>query len=364
MLLVIAVVHAHLFRVTTGAGGLTLDGTLDIAATAAVALFAENRGYPMFAALFGYGLAQIFRRRTEEGRDWPWTRRLVRRRGRWLIVIGVAHTALLFYGDIIAVYGLIAVCFAAALRFTDRRLLTHAFVWMAVGSLAYSAVENLVFGAAQESAGGQNPGPLLDAVFRLMTLPVMWPMMIAISVFPFLIGVWAERRRLLEEPERHRAFLVRVAAGGIGLAVLGGIPQALVNTEVWSVGPVAGAALFWVHVLTGYAGGFGYAAAIALVALRLGRRRGAVVSALAATGQRSMTAYLLQSVVWAALIPPYALNIAPHLSDAQAVGLGAAVWLGTVVVCDILRRTGFRQGPAEWFLRRMTYGRPARTPRT
>ncbi|MFC3518965.1 DUF418 domain-containing protein [Streptomonospora nanhaiensis] len=360
MLLVIATVHAHLFRVATGAGGFTLDGTLDVVATAVMALFAENRGYPMFAALFGYGLAQIHRRRTDEGRPWPWVRRLLRRRGRWLVVIGVAHTALLFYGDIISVYGLIALAFVAMLRFTDRRLLTHAFAWMAAGTLAYSAAQNLVFGAAQEPTGGQNPGPLLDVLFRLMTLPVFWPLMIAISVFPFLMGVWAERRRLLEAPGRHRALLVRIAAGGIGLAVLGGIPQALVNVEVWSVGPVAATAVFWVHLLTGYAGGFGYAAAIALVAPRLGRRRGSVTAALAATGRRSMTAYLLQSVVWAALIPPYALNVAPGLGDAQAVALGVGVWLATVVICDMLRRAGFRQGPAEWFLRRMTYGRPAR----
>ncbi|GAA3761009.1 putative membrane protein YeiB [Spinactinospora alkalitolerans] len=357
MLLVIATVHAHMFRVATGGGGYALDGPFDVAVTAFMALFGENRGYPMFAALFGYGLAQIHLRRAAEGREWPWVRRLLRRRGRWLVTIGVAHTALLFYGDIIAVYGLIALLFTAVLQFTDRRLLTHAFAWMAVGGLFYAAVNNVLYSAAQE--GSQDVTPLLDMAMRVVTLPFFWPLMIAISAFPFMIGVWAARRRLLEEPQRHRVLLRRVAVWGIGAAVLGGIPHALINIEVWDASPMAAAAVFWLHLVVGYAGGFGYAAVIALVALRLGRRRGPVVTALAATGQRSMTSYLLQSAVWAVLIPPYALGIGPSLTDAQAVGLGVAVWLATVVLADTMRRAGFRQGPAEWFLRRMTYGRPA-----
>ncbi|GAB3464427.1 DUF418 domain-containing protein [Streptomonospora sediminis] len=362
MLLVIATVHAHMFRNAISGDGFSLDGSLDIAATALMALFGENRGYPMFAALFGYGLAQIYLRRTAEGHEWPWVRSLLRRRGRWMLAIGVAHTALLFYGDIIAVYGLIALVFAAVVRMGDRRLLTHAFAWMAVGSLVYAVVSNLLFSAAQQGAGDDLTW-LTDVLMRVAMLPFFLPLMVAISVFPFLVGVWAARRRLLEEPEHHLPLLRRVAVWGIAAAVLGGIPHALINVEVWDAAPAVTAAVFWGHLLTGYAGGFGYAAVIALIALRINRRsdqrRGPVVRALAATGQRSMTSYLLQSVAWAILIPPYALGIGPALSDAQGVALGAGVWLATVVAADAMRRAGFRRGPAEWFLRRMSYGRPA-----
>src|SRR5690606_17033254 len=287
--------HAHMFRLATTGEGYALDGALDVAVTAFMALFAENRGYPMFAALFGYGLAQIYLRRTAEGREWPWVRRLLRRRGRWLVAIGIAHTVLLFFGDIISVYGLIALLFAGVLRFTDRRLLTYAFAWMAVGSLVYALVNNAAFGAAQGEAQSGEATLLTDMVMRLVTLPFFWPLMIGISVFPFMVGIWAARRRLLEEPERHRALLRKAALFGIGAAVLGGIPQALINVEVWAPSAVVATGVFWVHLLVGYAGGFGYASAIALIALRMGERRGPVVAALAATGQRSMTCYLLQS---------------------------------------------------------------------
>ncbi|OLT24879.1 hypothetical protein BJF83_23680 [Nocardiopsis sp. CNR-923] len=49
-------------------------------------------------------------------------------------------------------------------------------------------------------------------------------LLVVISVFPFMTGVWAARRRLLEEPDRHRSLLRRLAAGGITAAVLGALP--------------------------------------------------------------------------------------------------------------------------------------------
>ncbi|WP_174547529.1 DUF418 domain-containing protein [Nocardiopsis dassonvillei] len=354
MLLVIAVVHAHIVWVMATAGQSPASGgLLDAASTALLMLFAEARGYPMFAALFGYGLAWIHLRRTAEGRPEPWVRSLVRRRGRWMVLIGLLHTVLLFFGDIVAVYGLIALMFAGLLHAGDRRLLAHALTWASLGSLFYAVMNSLPL-SDPEAGGVFTQDPLADMVTRLFTWPVMTPMLVASSVFPFLVGVWAARRRLMEQPELHLGLLRRVAFIGIPVAVVGGLPQALVATELWVPEFVLKAGVGWLHVLTGYAGGFGYAALIALVAVRLGDRRGPVVRALVATGQRSMTCYLLQSVGWIVLFAPYALDLGPQLSGTAAVLLGVAVWLATVVLADVMRRVGVR-GPAERLLRWGTY---------
>lgn len=357
MLLIIATVHAHQFRITTGEG-YALAGPLDVAVTAVMALVAENRGYPMFAALFGYGLARMYHRRETAGIQWPEIRSLLRRRGWCLVLIGLGHTALLFFGDVIAVYGVIAIVYIAAVRFGDRKLLTHALVWMVLGSLVYTVLSAMFFSSA--SSGEPITDPLTDAIVRVAILPVFVPLLITISVFPFLIGIWAARRRLLENTGEHLALLRKVACWGIGLGVVGGVPAALIDVEVWQPGQTADLGVSWLHLLTGYAGGFGYAAAIALISRRIGERSGRpagpVVTALAATGQRSMTSYLLQSLAWAILVPPYALGLGSSLTDAQAVGIGIGVWLVTVLLAELQRRAGFRQGPAEWLLRRMTYG--------
>ncbi|MEV6817160.1 DUF418 domain-containing protein [Nocardiopsis dassonvillei] len=354
MLLVIAVVHAHIvWTMATAGQGSASGGLLDAASTALLMLFAEARGYPMFAALFGYGLAWIHLRRTAEGRPEPWVRSLVRRRGRWMVLIGLLHTLLLFFGDIVSVYGLIALMFAGLLHAGDRRLLAHALTWASLGSLFYAVMNSLPL-SDPEAGGVLTQDPLADMVTRLFTWPVMTPMLVASSVFPFLVGVWAARRRLMEQPELHLGLLRRVAFVGIPVAVVGGLPQALVATELWAPEFVLKAGAGWLHVLTGYAGGFGYAALIALVAVRLGDRRGPVVRALVATGQRSMTCYLLQSVGWMVLFAPYALYLAPQLSGTAAVLVGVAVWLATVVLADLMRRAGIR-GPAERLLRWGTY---------
>jgi uncharacterized membrane protein YeiB len=85
-----------------------------------------------------------------------------------------------------------------------------------------------------------------------------------------------------------------------------------------------------------------------------------VVNALVATGQRSMTCYLLQSVAWLVLAPPYMLGLGQTMSDAFALLTGAGVWLVSVVLADLMQRAGMR-GPAEAAYRRLTYGRTARS---
>ncbi len=358
MLLVIATVHAHMFRqITTGGETFSLASTADVVVTGFMMLFAESRGFPMFAVLFGYGLTQIYLHRTAEGRAWPWVRSLLRRRGRWMIFIGFLHTVFIFYGDIIAVYGLIALLFAGLLLRSDRVLLAHGLAWTSVGSLLYTAFETVLFssGTQEEMAAGVTP--LLDVIGRLVFWPISTVLFVPIWILPFTIGVWAARRRLLEEPERHLVFLRKVVLVGIPLAVIGAVPHMLVMIQAWAPGIALGFGAKWLHVMSGYAGGVGYAALIALIAVAIGDRRGPVVRALVATGQRSMTCYLLQSVAWLVLFMPYTLDLAARLDDFLSVLTGAGVWAATVVIAALMARFGVR-GPAETFLRRMTYGRP------
>lgn len=358
MLLLIALVHASVFRAAWADGdgaGYAVSDTFDRILSCLVTLFADDRGFALFAGLFGYGVAQIYLRSTAEGREWPVIRALLRRRGRWLMVIGLLHTVLLAFGDILSVYGLVALLFAGALRLSGRKLLSRAFAWLTVGTLVYSAGVPMLYQVL--SGDGTVPlTPLDDLTYRL-GWPLMIPLVIGTTVFPFLIGIWAARKRLLDEPEAHHAFLRRVAVLGITATALGGLPYALINTGVVAdASPMAYIGAYWLNLIASYAGGFGYAAVIALVAVRLGHRRGPVVTALVATGQRSMTCYLLQSVAWMGLGAPYLLGLGNTMPDIAALGMGVAVWVSTVLVADWMRRRGIR-GPAEVVYRKLTYGK-------
>jgi uncharacterized protein len=80
------------------------------------------------------------------------------------------------------------------------------------------------------------------------------------------------------------------------------------------------------QTVTSYAGGIGYATIAGLVAIRIGvrdgvgarSRPGPVISALAACGQRSMTCYLLQSVVFVAVLAAYGGGLGNRLGSPRS----------------------------------------------
>jgi uncharacterized membrane protein YeiB len=86
----------------------------------------------------------------------------------------------------------------------------------------------------------------------------------------------------------------------------------------------------------------------------MGDRQGPVTVAIAAVGQRSLTCYLAQSVVWAVVFTPYLLGLSDTLTTTTTALLAVATWLATVLLADRMRRADYR-GPLELLIRRITY---------
>ncbi|MGH3800376.1 MAG: DUF418 domain-containing protein [Pseudonocardiaceae bacterium] len=363
MLLLIALANACLYQYGNVAfgNGVWVRGhpVADQVVLLLETIFVRARAYPMFALLFGYGIVQLLRRHTSEGVDETAVRRLVRRRGWWMVLIGFLHALVLFWGDIIGAYGLLAVLLADVLVWArDRTLLIVSALWVVPIAL-FRGLEHRLSPLHEQASSTLDPlhavgirvlhwvqGSIVGSIFMLV--PAV------------LLGVWAARRRLLDEPERHRRFLLRVAVLGVGLAAVGGLPWALVRTSWWTppsetLSLLAGAA----HTYTGYAGGVGYAACAGLIAIHIQARDrpGPLVSALAACGQRSMTCYLLQSVVFVAVLAAYGGGLGNRLGLAEIAILATVTWALTVLLADVMSRRGYR-GPAEVLLRRLTYRAP------
>lgn len=361
MLLFIALANTHGFL---HPDGVTTIRALPIAATAADRVVAvletvlvDGRSYPMFAALFGYGMVQIMRRQESLGADWPAIRSLLRRRGWWLVLLGFVHATLLYYGDILTAYGLLALVLVSSLRLTSRRLLRKAAIWMLVGALVYG-----LFSAPtgpdtvrQVYPWSVEENPLIGMVQRSGSILVSAPVLATTAAGALLLGIWAGQRRLLEEPEQHLPLLRRIVIVGIPVSVLGGVPLALFTSGILAdPSPAAVVPAGVLHSLTGFAGGPAYAVLIALWAIRLRGRQGPIVSALQATGQRSLTCYLSQSVVWAVAFAPYFLDLGHDLRLWQSAVLATATWAATVLLAGWMQRAG-RRGPFEVLLRRLTY---------
>ncbi|MFG3441523.1 DUF418 domain-containing protein [Nonomuraea sp. NPDC047897] len=361
MLLLIALAHAHMYLGGHPAGfrGYTLDGdALDRLVAGVQILLVDGRALPMFAALFGYGLVQLANRQLATGRSWPQVRKVLRRRSLWLLAFGFCHALLLFFGDILGAYGLIGLVFVGLIRREDRTVLRAAVAGLVAHVVVLAGFGLLTISGPKGDTPAAMGDPMEALMMRLIGWSGMTPTYFAASVVPaFLFGIWAARRRLLEDPLAHRDLLSRIAVLGTAVAIVGGVPLTLIDTQLWTPSDLTAVSAYAVHSLTGIAGGLAYAAIIGLVAARMRPGHpGPIVRALSACGQWSLTCYLLQSVIFVAVFTPYLGGLSTRVGDAAASGIAVLTWLATVVLAALLAPSG-RRGPAEVLLRRLTYGR-------
>ncbi|MFG3720719.1 DUF418 domain-containing protein [Streptomyces massasporeus] len=374
----------HLWAARRGPSGWQpVDGSwLDHAVQFTMIMVLDLRVYPLFAFLFGYGMMQLYLRQTAAGTDGRAAAKVLRRRSLWLIVIGLTHATLLMAGDIIGFYGVLSLVLGPAfLRRGERALkwwtgIAIALVLLVSAGPALAALlrgELGTFGDLGAEPGFKAYAPdegdwLTAAGIRLET--GLFVTFVAASLtlvgggyVIFLLGFWAARRRVLEEPGNHRTLLRRTAVLGIAVGWLGALPAALAHIGVLHVTDEMqsdSGALMVLRDITGNAAGLGYVAAVALFAHRwTTRRRGrgttVAVTAVASVGKRSLSCYLAHSLLFAPVLAAWGLGLGEHLSSATMALFALAVWLVTVAGAYALERAG-RRGPAEVVLRRLMYG--------
>ena len=378
------------------------------------AMLVDRRAYPLFSILFGFGMVIMARRTIERERraaldplprelSAGWTpmqwhifneaveararraaSRLIRRRGWWMIVIGAVHS-LVFSGDIIGAYGLVAVMCAELI--VMRRSWPRVVVGVCVAALSL-----LSLGAMAEAAGVglmnlEYHGPsVLRATYPLTSfgswiVSTLLTPLTSLVVPCVMIGVGVARWGALQDPRGHRGALCAIAGVGLLVGALGALPYAMGQldwAQVWSIGGT-----FVLYHATGVAGACGWLALLALVGggpreavaqvgeapaqvgeapaqvgeatAQVGeaprQELGAVRSFLSAIGRRSMTAYLSQTLVFAAVFLTLGLvgvrSVGVAVAGLIALGVWAVIGIGCVV-SDVM---GATRGPAERVLR-------------
>jgi len=347
-------------------------------------LLVDARSYPLFAMLFGFGLATMVNRRIASGtqsylqslpgveagreptaQEEAWAReqatvdarRLVRRRGLWMVLFGAAH-AVLFSGDVIAAYGLVAVIFAGwlARKHWKRAAVLCAVVVVACVVITF-VIESFMTSQGAASAtdmhagAGESATTLLSYVshgvtswaVNLSTTPI------SLVVPAMFLGARLADTDIIAHPERHRRLLTVVSLGGLGIGAVGGI-----GVAQWATG---GSLNLWavpLHQVAGMVGACGWLALLALYAggPRPDGRLTGLRRLASNVGRRSMTAYLSQTFLFATifLALPALTGMELHLGEAWAAGIAVAVWLVTVGLCAVLERGG-HAGPFETLLR-------------
>ena len=266
MLLLIAVANVPQWsRVPAESAGTFRASAADAWWVFVRTLFVDHRAYPLFAMLFGFGLMTMINRRIASGtqsylqslpgvdadrestaQEEAWAReqatvdarRLVRRRGWWMILFGFVH-GIFFVGDIIGVYGLVAVVFAGWLSRKRYTALCIVGVVIAVVVVcAYMAIDLFAPEMAAQMSGEQTsltPTTLPWFVVNISSwiYALFAQFLITLIVPAAVIGARLADTDIIIHPELHRGLLAAMGIGGLTLGVGGALHSAL--TKVMSI---------------------------------------------------------------------------------------------------------------------------------
>ena len=348
---------------------------------ALIYILVQGKFYTLFSLLFGMGFAVMSQR--ADARQRPFAG-VYLRRTLGLLVIGLIHTLLIWSGDILLTYALLAFVLLAF-----RGLPSKFLPWLAIAAylvpmglmtlfgligelsslspetakewnaqMATMAQQMTAMEQAQRAAYGS--GTYLQAVvqraqdtgFMLSNIMMMGPLIFAM----YLFGAWFVRSGAIVQPGNFPRLYARLR--WIGLPI--GLASMLIS--------------FWVHPTMefdqmGMSSVFAFSASlIGSLLMALGYLAWVVRALqspalarplhwLAPAGRMALTNYLLQSIVCTLVFYGYGLGYFEQLPRAWQVPFVLVVFALQVLLSRWwLAR--FRFGPAEWLWRTVTYLRP------
>jgi len=352
-LLGIIVVNMPFLAVSNvGTWELQLSNVSDKVVAFLIVALAQGKFYLLFAFLFGYSLTLILKSRSTNSVN-RYLRRLL-----GLAVLGAGHAYLFFIGDILMSYALLGLLLLLFIsRSTRIVLIASAFSYL-IG-LALLALVFFQSRGAESSAGGfvTNPGALDQAikgsfvdsvVGRANVLPDALLVQLVINWFPalsmFLLGLAAGRIGLLTDPAKHIRLWRSCVIVGVFVGLPAGIASAWLALVPEDPNGVYGIAGVVVGFALAPALSAGYVGAIAL----LSHRR--FMSYAEPAGRMSLTGYLGESILLAAIFCGWGLGLFGTLSLTQCLLIALGVWVVLEVFAKQWLRS-FAYGPFEWILR-------------
>lgn len=325
-------------------------------------IYVQSSFYPLFSMLFGYGLAMQFMKAEHTGVNFYviGSRRLVT-----LLIFGLLHAFLLWWGDILITYAFCGVVLLFLLRLkpvflaiaaVSLNLLYHVFVLFVVGyiflgseemgaiSLDIVAVNDAITAYATGSWGDAFLQRVQDVMYQ--NNPFML-MMSLLTILPYmLIGAAASKWHLVE---RAKEFKVWWIATGVVFLVIGLFIKSAPFT--WN-------RTYLLDYLKVYIGGpmlsIGYIGII--VSLCFVPQLVKLLRPFARVGRMSITNYLMQSLILSLLFYNFGLGWYGKLDVLTGIVVAIVVFVVQIIFSEIwLSR--FKQGPIEAFWRKCTYGK-------
>lgn len=216
-------------------------------------------------------------------------------------------------------------------------------------------VENQSYGLPVELTGRETyAGTILE---RLVSIPII-PLFthITFPVIPsVLIGMWLGNINILIKPQNHLKLLKQLSLIGLTISLVGAVPLVLIN-DVWFPNLFTAGFAYGIHILTGFAGGLGYAALFGLLGVRMKNHRGVILKAITAMGKRSLTFFVLHEVLTVILLSPIAFNLGASLTVTTSILIGIVMWMVTLSIAYLMECRQIA-GPLEKYMRYLVYNK-------
>ena len=326
--------------------------------------FVTTNFYTMFSFLFGLGFF-IFLSRAEKKTQS--TSALFLRRLGLLLVFGLMHGILLWYGDILWTYAITGLFLLLFYKFKPKVNLIIAAVLLAVTSIIVilGSAAVYVMNGANTSSGLESEnfvfslnmterilngtyGDIVSMNAIILGLSAAGAIFVIPNVLAmFLIGLYAGQKGYFTNLSQHTHLLRKVAVIGIGI----GLPVKIFTgylTTYQSHDDVFVQLAQLSSTIGGPLMSLGYIAALALILLKLPK----LVSVLQPVGQMALTNYIGQTVIMLGIF--YAGGLFNSIDAVWFVPIAFLVFILQLILSSIWMKF-FAYGPLEWIWRNFTY---------
>lgn len=322
-------------------------------------IYVQSSFYPLFAMLFGYGLAMQWQKAQSREVNFYGTgyRRLT-----VLFVFGLVHAVLIWWGDILMTYAFCGVFLLLLLRMKPIWLLLTGIILNGVmqilmlivmGFISFNGVVEdtyLDIVAVEKAITAYGSGNWADAFMqRLEDLSIqanvfMW-ILALFTILPYmLIGAAASKWKLVERAKELKWFWVGVAVFGLAVGIF-----------VKSL-PIMQTRTYLFDYLKVYIGGpilsVGYIGLIVLLCLLPFVSK--LLSPVAKMGRMSLTMYILQSIIGTCLFYQFGLGWYGKVSVVTGVLIAVGIIVAQMIIAEMWL-SKFKQGPLEMIWRKFTY---------
>lgn len=347
----------------------------DECARGLVLFFIDKKFYTLFSILFGLGFSLQLSRAAARRQDVlpVYVRRLA-----VLLVIGLTHGFLLWFGDILQIYAIAGFGLILFRNRKDRTVLAWC-VALALVTALLPLVDWFAGGTAQVQIEVETKAITkamrfaaitghrwMDVIrmnaafqydfYRHLDLRADENVYWFLAVFwKFLLGFFIGRRLLLQQAERHLPLYRRLLPWALAAGLAGNAFWLVIEVRDLAESPSPLIAASWILIEIGILGmSLAYLSALVLLFQRPAWKRR--LSLLAPLGRMALSNYLAQSVLIVAVFYGVGLGLMGKIGSALCIPIAISLFaVLTVVSRWWLER--FRFGPAEWLWRSLTYGR-------